>query len=204
MNTALVTKLAWHMATPTHHTWTKLIKAKYLWGKPILDVRQSQATVSWIWGSILNSIKLLRAGSCYQVGNLSSLRIKGTPWLSESLEFRIPADIHIPNNITQIKDLMEHNGTTWNSSLISNIFPMEIRTKILKTPILDKEHEGIVWIPSTLGDFSLKAKHRLIRQLQGDDQEVVTGRNGKQYGIPTFKTYTKCWFGNWCTTLSPH
>lgn len=159
MNSALITKLAWQLATPTHRTWTKLVRAKYLRGKPVLDAQLSQTTVSWIWGSILHSIKLLRVGSCYQVGVGSNFKIKGVPWLPDYPKFRIPEDIHIPANIIHIKDLMEQNGTTWNSRLISNIFPMELKTTILKTPIYDQELESLLWIPSTLVRGGLSESH---------------------------------------------
>lgn len=37
MNTTLITKLAWQLTIPTHRTWTKLIREKYVRGKPMLD-----------------------------------------------------------------------------------------------------------------------------------------------------------------------
>lgn len=46
INFALIAKHAQQLASPTHRRWTKLIKAKYLRGKKILDVQRSQITFS--------------------------------------------------------------------------------------------------------------------------------------------------------------
>lgn len=167
MNSAYLTKLVWQLTTPSHRIWTQLVRAKYLLGKPILDAQRSQHTVSWIWGSILHSIKLLRAGACYQIGAASTLKIQGVPWLPDYATFRVPEDLPLPAHITRLRDLMDSTGTAWNSPLVASVFPTELSTAILKTPILDKELERLVWLPSTSGDFSVKATHRLLRQLQG-------------------------------------
>lgn len=135
--------------------------------------------VSWIWGSILQSTKLLQASICYQVGAQSDLRIKEVSWLPDYPEFRIPDDIQLPDNINQIKDPMEQDGLTWNSSLISRIFPTKIIRYILKTSVLDKELEGPVWIHYTIGDFSIKATHRRIRLMQGDVQNTSSRKKWK-------------------------
>lgn len=163
INLALITKLAWQMVVPSQKMWVKLIKAKYLRGKQVLDAQRSQITFSWIWGSILQSIKLLRAGACYQIGAVSTLEIKRDPW--------IPS---LSGYISTIKDLMSQDGRRWNSNLVTNIFPNELRDKILNTPILESEQERLIGSPSTSGDFSIKATHRLIRQLKGTEQDNTT------------------------------
>lgn len=80
-------------------TWVKLIKAKYLWGIQMLDAQRSTTTVSWIWGSLLQTIKILRQGVCYQLCVSSSLRIKEDPWLPTRIDFRIPLDLVLPSHI---------------------------------------------------------------------------------------------------------
>lgn len=71
----------------------------------MLETQISQATVSWIWGSILQSIKLLRAGACYQVGTNSSLKIKVDPWMPNVSNFRILEEMQLPYHFLHIRDL---------------------------------------------------------------------------------------------------
>lgn len=77
-NKAFITKLAWNVTTEKNKTWVKLIRAKYLGDRQILDVQRSTSTMSWIWGNILQSINTLRDGACYQLGAHSTLKVKGS------------------------------------------------------------------------------------------------------------------------------
>lgn len=163
-----------------HGTWIKLIKAKYLRGKQILDVQRSPVTVSWIWGSIIHSIETLRAGACYQIGASSSLNITRDPWIPSLQDFRIPTNLALPDNILHIKHLMEPNGKSWNSNLVSSIFPNHIKENILNTSILEMEHERLIWTPTSTGKFSIKATIELLRQHQVAAQNYSTRQEWNQ------------------------
>lgn len=51
---------------------------------------------------------------------------------------------------------MENEGKVWNTNL-ATIFPTQMKDKILKTLIQHAEKDKLIWIPSTSGEFSIKA-----------------------------------------------
>lgn len=112
----------------------------------MLDAQRSTTTVSWIWGSLLQTIKILRQGVCYQLCVSSSLRIKEDPWLPTRIDFRIPLDLVLPSHIFLVKDLMTTDGRTWDIRQISNLFPNSIKDTILNTKIHDMKQDNLVWM----------------------------------------------------------
>lgn len=56
----------------------------------------------------------------------------------------------------------------WNSNLINELFPSQVRELIINTPILDVESDNFVWTPSMSGSFTVKsAYHSMLQGRQG-------------------------------------
>lgn len=79
MNNAFMKKLLWTVATCPHKTWVKLIKAKYLRGKPLLDYQAVPQGASWILRGLLHNLEPFKAHICYRVGNPTMLNIWRDP-----------------------------------------------------------------------------------------------------------------------------
>lgn len=167
VNRALVTKATWTLCSEVHKPWVKLIKAKYLRGRKLLDVQGTEKAVSWVWGSIKQCLPFLRKGTCFQVATNSRIRIKEDPWLASSPEFRVPATVDIPPYLYFVRHLMTEDGTAWNVPKVTTLFPPSICHQILQTPILEQGRDRLVWLPSTSGLFSTKSAYKLLTQIRG-------------------------------------
>lgn len=81
-NNAFMTKFGWEVATSSNKPCVKLIRAKYLCGRKILN---HQCVIrrrgSWIWKGIVDNIEGLKSGLCYKVGNSTNLSIWEDPWI---------------------------------------------------------------------------------------------------------------------------
>lgn len=137
MNLALTTKLAWQLCTKPNKLWVLLLTSKYLKGLKFLDDSQNPARGSWIWNNILDCKSSLKNGICYWIGKDSVVRLKEDPWIPEIQGFKIPSDIHIPENLYYVRELMTPNGFSWNMELIYSVFPPHIAKMIGKISILD-------------------------------------------------------------------
>lgn len=76
-------------------------------------------------GDIKQSITLLHQGVCYQVGVCSLLRIKEGPWLHKILEFRVPTEVNIPQDLMFVQHLMMSDGKL-GTQLKFNLFSLHI------------------------------------------------------------------------------
>lgn len=167
VNTALVTKLAWSICVDENKPWVKLIKAKYLRGRKLLDVQGTERAISWVWGSIKQCIPFLREGACFQVATLSKLNIKDDPWIPSIPGFRVPDSVVIPPHLHFVWRLMKGDGSSWDDRLVSAVFPPAISQKILQLPILDEGNERLIWEPSTSGNYSSKSAYKKLQQSRG-------------------------------------
>lgn len=79
MNMAMVTKLNWQVCTKKNKVWVSLLKEMYLRGRGQLEFKNSHQSRSWIWRSIQHCAKLLKKGTCFQIGQRSRARIREDP-----------------------------------------------------------------------------------------------------------------------------
>lgn len=117
MNKAFVTKLAWNVSTQTDKTWVKLIRAKHLRGRRLLDIEHTRHVSSWIWGGIRSCLSTIDVGLCYQVCQNSSLDIRQDIWLPQFQNHRLPANLNVPPELVYVWDIY---GAKWNTMGLSN------------------------------------------------------------------------------------
>lgn len=163
-NRSMVTKLAWSVHLDDHKPWVQLIRARYLRGMKLLDVQATEKAVSWVWGSIRQCIPTLQQGTCFQVSINSKVDILEDPWLLIIADFRIPNQVRISPNLQFFKHLMKDGEAAWDKVKISIIFPLEIVSKIINSPILEEGQERLIWVPSLIGKFLVKITYHLIIQ----------------------------------------
>lgn len=164
LNLSLLTKLAWTVQTKEEQIWVKLIRSKYLRGRRSWDAEQTRQTASWIWGGIRGCINTLKLGFCFQVGKSSLLRLTKDPWLYNWPSFRLLANLHILENLLFVRDIMDETGLQWNQTKINAIFPADISSSILQTPIIEEESDRAVWVPSLTGKYTVKSTYSMLIQ----------------------------------------
>lgn len=136
MNVAFITKLGWKLCTEINKSWVQLVRSKYLHGRPIPDFQRTTKSSSWIWNGIKKCKASLDRGLCYRVGQNSLVKIRTDPWIPDLLQFKLPDDTYIPDEICRIGDLMNGDKIRWNIELIRSIYPSNICRLIISIPII--------------------------------------------------------------------
>lgn len=106
INLSLLAKQVWTLCSPSDKPWAKLIKAKYLRGKNILEVHWSSTARSWFWGGLRQCIPIIKEEACYQVGVGSELSIRDVPWIHNLPGFKVVDEIQLQQGIQRLKDLI--------------------------------------------------------------------------------------------------
>lgn len=161
-NASLLTKCAWQLCTTKDRIWVKMIRAKYLRGRRMLDATRIHGSNSWLRNRIKQCIPYLREGACFHIEAQSTRKIIRDPWLPNVLGFKITADTSLGPRLIFLRDLMDSTGRNSDSRKIDSNFPQHICREILNTPILEKGQERLIWTPSTTGVFTVKSAYRLI------------------------------------------
>lgn len=153
MNKAFVTKLSWSLCSQSDKIWVQLVRAKHLQGRRLLDSEHTKQVSSWIWGGIRSCLGTLDVGLSYQVGQNSMLRIRHDAWLPQFANHHLPPNLHVPPHLVHVRDLMTLDGLHWDPLILRQFCPHPIAEKILRTPVLNMEHDRPIWCPSTSGTF---------------------------------------------------
>lgn len=82
INMAFVTKLGWQVINHSSGIWVNLIWARYLCGRPSLDLHKCPTNASWIMQGIWKIRSLLMNNVCIRIGSASDASIFDTPYLS--------------------------------------------------------------------------------------------------------------------------
>lgn len=63
-----------------------------------------------------------------------------------------------------VRDLMLPGAKAWNTTLIQQLFPPELATNILKTPLLETSTcDELLWSPTSSGQYSVRSAYHLCQ-----------------------------------------
>ena len=134
-NMALLTKMNWQMYVEPHKPWVKLIKAKYLRGRKLLDLEKSPIGAFWTWREMWECRRILRKGLSVKINRNSTAQIWTNPWIPGIPDFRLQPHSSTVQPQQLVRELIDQELGTWNYSLICNMFPTEVAREIFKIQI---------------------------------------------------------------------
>lgn len=149
MNQTLIVKHSWHVCTTPNKIWVQVIKSRYMRGRKTLDIQSTAIPDSWAWSSIQFCSKVLKLGICYQLGRNLKDSILVDPWVLQLPNFIIPLATPLPNNLSNVRQLIQPGEGRWGQGKLSRLFPSSVIDHILHILIIDREHDKLIWTPST-------------------------------------------------------
>ncbi|KAH7529075.1 hypothetical protein FEM48_Zijuj05G0145700 [Ziziphus jujuba var. spinosa] len=162
MNLALIAKLGWKIASGEDCLWTRMLKAKYLQNEMFFKRN------SWVWQGLIKSRKLIRKGSCYRIGDGSSIDFWNDSWIPD-LENKTPLareDVDGPN-WRRVFELRDERTGLWKESEIRFFCTEESAEAILKVSWPHVEcRDKLIWKGNEEGKFSVRSCYRTF--FEGD------------------------------------
>ena len=161
MNSALLAKLDWMIATKRDSLCMRILRAKYRLKDDWLRSKAARHA-SPIWKAIEKAREVVRKGACFIIGDGESVDVWLDPWVPWINGFitepKVGSVIQSEMKVSQLIDLDQR---TWKTSLIRNIFNPTSALAILSiriptSPCPDK----LLWIPDSKGIFSVKLAYK--------------------------------------------
>nr|CCA66020.1 hypothetical protein [Beta vulgaris subsp. vulgaris] len=152
-NKALLAKQAIRIHNSRQSLISQVLLAKYK-ASPVDIVLRNRnlGRVSWGMRGLCRAVQDCRAGFTSQIGNGSNTSIVGDKWIREGPVI-VKSGVNLAQmGIRQVKDLMNTQQKTWNSSLIWKCFHPDTAMKVLATHIPVEDLSDIfVWSESKSG-----------------------------------------------------
>lgn len=96
------------------------------------------------------------------MGNGDRIRVASDAWIPGTSNYKVSGPLNA-NNDMLVSDLIDHNTRKWKDNLIQVTFSMEDANKILRIPLVAKDHDDIlVWRGKASGYFRVRSAYRIL------------------------------------------
>ena len=161
LNSALLAKLAWMMASKGDNLCMRILRAKY---KVKEDWLRSEVSryASPIWKAIENAREVVWKGACFIIGDGESVDVWLDPWVPWIDGFiPSPKDESILQSEMKVAQLIDQDLRTWKTTMVLDIFNPIFANAILSIPIPSRlSPDKLMWIPDSKGLFSVKSAYK--------------------------------------------
>ncbi|XP_060972601.1 uncharacterized protein LOC133038457 [Cannabis sativa] len=156
INHALLTKLAWQLASKMDKPWCYIFKGRYFPRETFWSISEKNSD-SFVCRGILNARKTIAKGACTVITSGEDIDIWWQPWipwlgyeqfrdLMESMRSKAPS-------LRCVADLMYRRSRCWNIGYLRFLFGVDLGDRIAGIQIVKSdEADMLIWKDSTSGD----------------------------------------------------
>ena len=160
----------------------RIYKAKYYPYGDVLGAKL-RSNPSYAWRSIFSSLKVIRRGTRWRVGNGKLIHIWEDKWLPTPITYRVCSPPRLFYDFPMVSFLIDEDTRRWKADIVCSLFlPFEAQT-ILNIPLsFNLPEDTIGWIGNNRGVFSVKNAYYVALALMDPFVEVESS-NG-EYRTP--------------------
>jgi hypothetical protein len=129
-NLALLAKQGWRILKNPNSLMATILKEKYFPRVSLLEAPLGNKPSSFTWRSIWKSLKLLREGLIWRVGDGCSINLWGDCWLPSPHTYSIQSPIQNLHRDEKVNALIDPHTKWWNRDLLYELFSKEEITRI--------------------------------------------------------------------------
>ncbi|KAF5445530.1 hypothetical protein F2P56_034576 [Juglans regia] len=157
-----------------------VLRAKYFKNTDVLNSKLGYGP-SMIWRSIWGSMKLLKEGLVWRVGNGLNIKVWGDKWLPNKPSHRVQSPIKFLNAEAKVTELIGNDGK-WNREVVKATVNEEEAEVICNIPM---SYSGLedkrIWAYSKNGYYSVRSAYHLdISRKKDSKGEPSDGRKIKE------------------------
>ncbi|KAL0006983.1 hypothetical protein SO802_008485 [Lithocarpus litseifolius] len=161
LNSALLAKLAWMLASNRDSLCMRILRAKYKVKEDWLRTNVAK-NASPIWKAIEKAREVVRKGACFVIGDGESVDVWVDPWVPWIEGFTpSPKDESIVQSEMKVSHLIDQDHRSWKTSIVMDIFSSISAKAILSIPIPSRPSpDKLMWILDSKGLFSVRSAYK--------------------------------------------
>lgn len=159
-NLALLGKQAWRMIQNPNTLMSRIYKARYFPGTDFLNAKVG-SNPSFIWRSVWESQKVIKAGARWRVGDGNSINIWTDPWLPNEGNGLVQSERVQGMETTKVSHLLTAEGTRWNEAILNDLFHERDKNHIMNIPLSSTSTpDKLYWSWEGKGNYSVRSCYR--------------------------------------------
>ena len=178
-NLAMLAKQGWRLLQEEDSLVYGCFKAKYFPRSSFLedsDVPNS----SFVWKSLLAAQPLLKKGSCWRVGNGTSIRILHEKWIPNHPSNQVLQQPPEMDGEWRVNELIDETRHDWDRVLIREMFSREEAEAIIHILLSKRDiPDSVAWLPNKDGVFSVKSGYAIAWLLTKETDGMVGSSTGQ-------------------------
>ena len=155
-NLAMLTKQAWRLIQGSHSIFFKVYKARYF---PTCSFMKAGlgSNPSFVWRSLLEARKLIRAATVWKVGDGRSIKLDDHRWLPHLPKFKPNANMNL-----RVSDLFDPSTKQWHTQVLLTTFMHSTVEDIQRINLRDTHtKDELIWKKNKKGIFSVKTAYQV-------------------------------------------
>ena len=164
-NLALLAKQGWRILSNLNSLLARVYKAKYFPYDDILNAKLG-SNLSYAWRSIHSSLKVIRKGTRWRVGDRKRVHIWEDKWLPTPITHKVISTPRVFEDFPMVSSLIDENTKWWKPDLVNSLFLHFKANEILKIPLSHNLLEdSLIWMGTKRGSFTLKSAYYVAKRL---------------------------------------
>ncbi|OMO52067.1 reverse transcriptase [Corchorus capsularis] len=185
-NLALLSKQCWRLIHNPDSLCSRILRAKYF---PQGDFFKASLghNPSFIWRSLLEGRKVIRAGSRWRIGS-GNIDFWSGNWLSKGpCSNPRPRDGVVPSEL-RVADMMNFEEQCWRVEELMDLVEDDDISRILCLPIpRSPGRDTLIWDGNSTGNFTVKSTYFVARQQLGYDINI---------NVESRKLWRRVWYSS--------
>ena len=133
-NLAMLAKQAWWVLTNPHSLAARILKVKYFPYGDILNASLSSSPF-YNWRSIFQSLKVIKSGTSWRVGNGRLIHIWEDKWLPTPSTYKVVSPPREFGDFPMVSSLIDRETRWWKANVVRELFLPFEKEIILKIPL---------------------------------------------------------------------
>ena len=158
-NITLLAKQGWRIIQNPEGLVATILKAKYYPHGTFLEAEEGTRP-SLAWRSILAANGLIKEGLIWRIGDGNSVAIWRDSWLPRPTSYKVQSPCRLLNVEDRVSALIDASTTSWNTSLVREIFDPDEADVICNMAISKYgQCDALLWRGTLNGNFSIKSAY---------------------------------------------
>ncbi|KAG6639514.1 hypothetical protein CIPAW_10G106100 [Carya illinoinensis] len=176
-NMAMLSKQCWRILQEPDSLAAKVLKAKYFQNSSFMSAKLGSKP-SFLWRSFMAARQVVKAGTCWRIGNGKEVQIWQERWLGHPVPKKVTSPVALLDNKAMVSELIDQSSAQWKETLVREVFEEREADLILQTPLSSMNaRDRVSWQGTKDGRFSVRSAYHMEKAREQEEKGQASCSN---------------------------